>query len=55
VQATDNQTLQDLEFKVITEWLEQFCIGKTAQSKIRRLTPSNNFNKLEFDLKQLNE
>lgn len=55
MQATDNQTLQDLEFKVITEWLEQFCIGKTAQSKIRRLTPSNNFNKLEFDLKQLNE
>lgn len=55
MQATDNQTLQDLEFKVITEWLEQFCIGKTAQTKIRRLTPSNNFNKLEFDLKQLNE
>jgi DNA mismatch repair protein MutS2 len=55
VQATDNQTLQDLEFQVITEWLEQFCIGKTAQTKIRRLTPSNNFNKLEFDLKQLNE
>ena len=53
--ATDSQTLQDLEFNVITEWLENFCIGKTAQSKIRKLAPTSNFNKLEFELKQLDE
>ena len=53
--ATDPQTLQDLEFNVITEWLENFCIGKTAQSKIRNLKPTGNFSKLEFELKQLNE
>lgn len=53
--ATDSQTLQDLEFNVITEWLENFCIGKTAQAKIRKLTPTSNFSKLEFELKQLDE
>jgi len=53
--ATDLQTLQDLEFNVITEWLENFCIGKTAQSKIRKLAPTSNFTKLEFELKQLDE
>ncbi len=53
--ATDSQTLQDLEFNVITEWLENFCIGKTAQSKIRKLAPTSNFSKLEFELKQLDE
>lgn len=53
--ATDSQTLQDLEFNVITEWLENFCIGKTAQAKIRKLAPTNNFSKLEFELKQLDE
>ena len=53
--ATDSQTLQDLEFNVITEWLETFCIGKTAQSKIRNLKPTSNFTRLEFELKQLDE
>ena len=53
--ATDSQTLQDLEFNVITEWLGNFCIGKTAQSKIRKLAPTSNFSKLEFELKQLDE
>jgi DNA mismatch repair protein MutS2 len=53
--ATDKQTLQDLEFNVITDWLEQFCIGMTAQEKIRKLAPTSNFTKLEFELKQLDE
>jgi len=53
--ATDSQTLQDLEFDVITEWLEYYAIGKTAQFQIRNLTPTSNFNKLEFELKQLDE
>jgi len=53
--AADTQTLQDLEFHVIKEWLENFCIGETARERIKKLTPSNNFTKLEFDLKQLDE
>lgn len=53
--ATDSQTLKDLEFNIITEWLENFCIGKSAQSKIRKLVPTSNFTKLEFELKQLDE
>jgi DNA mismatch repair protein MutS2 len=53
--ASDKQTLLDLEFNLIIEWLEQFAIQKTAADKIRDLKPSNNFIRLEFDLNQLNE
>jgi DNA mismatch repair protein MutS2 len=53
--ATDNQSSQDLEFHQITDWLLQYVIEKSAALKISHLKPSNNFNQLEFDLKQLNE
>ena len=53
--ASDNQTILDLEFNVIVEWLEQFAIEKTAIRKIKDLKPSNDFMKIEFELNQLNE
>lgn len=53
--ASDNQTLIDLEFNVIIEWLEQYAIEKTALKKIKDLTPSNDFSRIEFDLNQLHE
>lgn len=53
--ASDKQTILDLEFDIIIEWLGQFTIEHTAAEQIKNLKPSNNFNKLEFDLKQLNE
>jgi DNA mismatch repair protein MutS2 len=55
VTASDKQTILDLEFDIIIEWLGQFTIEHTAAEQIKNLKPSNNFNKLEFDLKQLNE
>ena len=53
--ASDNQTILDLEFNVIIEWLEQYAIEKTAIRKIKDLKPSNDFMKIEFELNQLNE
>ena len=53
--ASDKQTLLDLEFHVIIEWLEQYAIEKTAIQKIKDLEPSNDFSRVEFDLNQLNE
>jgi DNA mismatch repair protein MutS2 len=53
--ASDNQTLLDLEFNVVVEWLEQFAIEKTAIGKIKDLFPSNDFSRIEFELNQLNE
>ena len=53
--ASDNQTILDLEFNVIVEWLEQYAIEKTAIRKIKELKPSNDFIKIEFELNQLNE
>ncbi|MFY7667176.1 MAG: endonuclease MutS2, partial [Crocinitomicaceae bacterium] len=53
--ASDQQTILDLEFNLIIEWLGQYVIEKTASEKIKNLKPSNNFVQLEFDLNQLNE
>ncbi len=53
--ASDIQTILDLEFNLIVEWLGQFAIEKSATEKIKNLKPSNNFPQIEFDLNQLNE
>ncbi len=53
--ATDNQSINDLEFNQIIEWLYNYAIEKSAREKIIQLKPSNNFTQIEFDLKQLNE
>ena len=53
--ASDQQTILDLEFNLIIEWLGQFAIEKTASEKIKNLKPSNNFVQIEFDLNQLDE
>ena len=53
--ASDIQTILDLEFNLIVEWLGQFAIEKSATEEIKNLKPSNNFPQIEFDLNQLNE
>lgn len=53
--ASDQQTILDLEFNLIIEWLGQYVIEKTASEKIKNLKPSNNFVQVEFDLNQLDE
>lgn len=53
--TTDAQTLNDLEFEIIREWLESFCIGPSAKAKAQKLTPRNRFNQIHLDLNRLNE
>jgi len=53
--ASDEQTLKDLEFNVIIEWLQQFAIEKSASQKINDLRPSNNFQQVANELNKLNE
>jgi len=55
MQQFDEQTLHDLEFSTIREWLVNYSIGPTAQEKLANLSPSNHFPSIELDLKKVNE
>jgi DNA mismatch repair protein MutS2 len=51
----DQQTLRDLEFDEIRNWLMQFAIGPSARKRLEALAPSNNFDEIENELLRLNE
>jgi DNA mismatch repair protein MutS2 len=51
----DKQTLNDLEFSTIQEWLVEYGVGPTAKEKLASLSPSNHFPSIEIDLKKVNE
>jgi len=51
----DQQTLQDLEFTTIQEWLEELGIGPTAKKKLRELSPSSQSDFLRLELDKLKE
>lgn len=51
----DQQTLHDLEFPTIIQWLEKYAIGPTAATKISLLQPSNDFSSVEKELLITNE
>jgi dsDNA-specific endonuclease/ATPase MutS2 len=51
--TTDSQTLNDLEFELIREWLESFCVGPSAKATAQKLTPGNRFKQIRLDLKHL--
>jgi DNA mismatch repair protein MutS2 len=53
--TTDSQTLNDLEFELIREWLESFCVGPTAKLRAQKLIPGNRFKQIRIDLNRLNE
>ena len=53
--ASDKQTILDLEFNVIIEWLAQYAVEKTALKRINELFPSNDFKQISIELKKLNE
>jgi DNA mismatch repair protein MutS2 len=53
--TTDAQTLTDLEFELIREWLESFCVGPSAKLSARKLTPGNRFKQIRVELNRLNE
>ena len=51
----DEQTIKDLEFSTIREWLVEFTIGETAKNRLKNLTPSNRFTEIKEELSKLNE
>ena len=53
--STDQQTLHDLEFEVIKNWLEKFCIGPSALQRVKTLQPSSQFQVLRQELTRLDE
>ena len=53
--STDQQTLHDLEFEAIKNWLEKFCIGPTALKQVQTLQPRTQFQMLRQELNRLDE
>ena len=53
--STDQQTLHDLEFEAIKNWLEKFCIGPTALKQVQTLQPRTQFQMLRQELNHLDE
>ena len=51
----DEQTLKDLEFTIIQDWLTNFASGNTAKERLANLKPGNNFEQIKIDLLQLKE
>lgn len=51
----DAQTLVDLEFPAIKTWLEKYAVGPTAQERIQKLEPGNDFKLVERELLRSNE
>lgn len=48
--VADSQTLKDLEFTTIREWLAENTIGQTAKDKCLNLTPDSNPKRVEYQL-----
>jgi DNA mismatch repair protein MutS2 len=51
----DQQTVHDLEFQEIRNWLINFAIGSSAKYRLENLSPSNDFVAIEIELMRLNE
>lgn len=51
----DQQTVHDLEFQEIRNWLINFAIGSSAKHRLEKLSPSNDFDAIEIELMRLNE
>jgi len=55
VYASDKQSLKELEFDLILEWLNQFTIGLTAKKRVDSLIPINDFNSIQRYLSETDE
>lgn len=55
MQYFDQQTISDLEFPVIRQWLVGHAIGPTAKEKLENLCPSSHFPSIEQALLEVNE
>lgn len=53
--AADAQTLQDLEFTTLQEWLVGFSVGETARQRLGELSPSSDRPAIQKALNELAE
>lgn len=55
MQTADEQTLQDLEFPILCEWLEAYAVGPTAQKALKALGPLNSEDEITKALQRVHE
>ncbi|MBL4862241.1 MAG: DNA mismatch repair protein MutS, partial [Crocinitomicaceae bacterium] len=53
--AVDNQTLNDIEFNVIRNWLSDYAKQETAKERANSLRPISNFDEIRYQLEKTNE
>ena len=53
--AADAQTLLDLEFNTIQQWLTDYAVGETARERLEKLTPSKDAFSVQKSLNALAE
>lgn len=53
--AADVQTLQDLEFTTLQNWLSDFAVGETARKRLEELSPSSDKKAIQKALNELAE
>lgn len=51
----DEQTIKDLEFSTIREWLKTYSIADSTKQRISNLLPSNHFIEIKEELNRVNE
>lgn len=51
----DQQTIQDLEFTTLRDWLVNYAIGPSAKQRLQELTPMSNFDLIKQSLWKLQE
>ena len=55
MQTIDTQTLHDLEFTTIQNWLAEFAIGPTAKNRLEQLSPIKELHLIRPTLGKLKE
>lgn len=55
MKAFDQQTLKDLEFDTIQQWLEDYAVGESAKSRLKNLVPLSDFPLIKLELHRLKE
>ena len=53
--AADSQTVKDLEFPIIRDWLFEYAVGDTAQTRLKKLAPSNRSKEIKEALLSVHE
>ena len=51
----DQQTIEDLEFSTIREWLESYAFSESAKNRLNVLSPMSRKEDLVIELKKVNE